>query len=133
MIGSDKMKKLITSLFFGAAMLCGQLLFAQGINFKSLILNDAMTKAIDPAKPKLILIDCYSTWCIPCIEMAQMEFPKQVAEDYFNPKFVSIKFDMENGEGKEIGKKYNLTAYPTFLILNAGTRNQLGSRQVACR
>lgn len=113
------MKKIITSLFFVTAMLYCQLLSAQGINFEPLSLEYAMTKAGDPAKPKLILIDCYTTWCIPCIEMAQMEFPKQVAGDYFNPKFVSIKFDMEKGEGKEIGKKYNVSAYPTFLILNA--------------
>jgi len=93
--------------------------FAQGINFETTSLEVAKGKASDPAEPKFILIDCYTTWCIPCIEMAQQEFPKKVAGDYFNPKFVSIKFDMEKGEGKEIGKKYNVTAYPTFLILNA--------------
>ncbi|NII82044.1 MULTISPECIES: thioredoxin family protein [unclassified Pedobacter] len=93
--------------------------FAQGINFETTSLAAAMGKAGNPAEPKLILVDCYTTWCIPCLEMSQQEFPKKVAGDYFNPKFVSVKFDMEKGEGKEIGKKYNVTAYPTFLILNA--------------
>lgn len=113
------MKKFITSLLFGICICYCQMTSAQGINFESLTLSNAMSKASDPARPKLILIDCYTTWCIPCIEMAQMEFPKKVAGDYVNPKFVSIKFDMEKGEGLEIAKKYNVKAYPTFLILNS--------------
>jgi len=113
------MKKLIHSLFFAVALLCFQQAGAQGINFETISLSEAMSKASNPASPKLILIDCYTSWCIPCIEMAQMEFPKKEAGDYFNPKFVSIKFDMEKGEGKEIAKKYGVKAYPTFLLLNA--------------
>ncbi|PWK79820.1 thioredoxin [Mucilaginibacter oryzae] len=113
------MKKLIKSLLFVIAVFYCQALAAQGVNFETLTLRDAMSKANDPANPKLILIDCYTSWCMPCLEMAQQEFPKKVAGDYINPKFVSIKFDMEKGEGKEIGKKYGVTAYPTFLILNA--------------
>ena len=35
----------------------------------------------------------------------------------FNPKFVSVKFDMENGEGKELAQKFGVRAYPTFLII----------------
>lgn len=114
-----KMNKLIAAFLLVFALLPLQKVLAQGINFEHLTLSEAMSKANDPAKQKLILIDCYTTWCIPCIEMAQQEFPKKVAGDYINPKFVSIKIDMEKGEGKEIGKKYNVTAYPTFLILNA--------------
>lgn len=109
--------------FVSAMMLVGvffaQPLLAQGINFQSITLKEAMSKAANKEQPKLILIDCFTTWCIPCIEMAQMEFPKKIAGDYFNPRFVSVKFDMEKGEGLEIGKKYNVKGYPTFLILNA--------------
>lgn len=113
------MKKIVILFFLAVTTLHGQYILAQGINFEPLTLDQAMSKANNPADPKLILVDCYTTWCIPCVEMAQMEFPKKIAGDYFNPKFVSVKFDMEKGEGKEIGKKYNVTAYPTFLILNA--------------
>jgi len=113
------MKQFFKFIFFIICILNVQIVLAQGINFESTSLAVAMGKAANPAEPKLILVDCYTTWCIPCLEMSQQEFPKKVAGDYFNPKFVSVKFDMEKGEGKEIGKKYNVTAYPTFLILNA--------------
>ena len=113
------MKRIITSLLFTIAFFYSQMVSAQGINFETISLKEAMEKAANPASPKLILMDCYTTWCIPCIEMAQMEFPKKEAGDYFNPKFVSVKFDMEKGEGKELAKKYGVKAYPTFLLLDA--------------
>lgn len=113
------MKIFFIVILFGIGIFGSGIASAQGIKFEDLTLSQAISKAGDPADSKLIFIDCYTTWCIPCIEMAQMEFPKKVAGDYFNPKFISLKFDMEKGEGKEIGKKYNVASYPTFLILNA--------------
>lgn len=113
------MKKLIKFLFFGITICYSTLLSAQGINFEAITLKEAMAKASDPANKRLILMDCYTTWCIPCVQMAQEEFPKKVAGDYFNPKFVSVKFDMEKGEGKELARKYGVKAYPTFLLLDA--------------
>lgn len=44
-------------------------------------------------------------------------FPQKAAGDFFNPRFVSVKFDMEKGEGKELSKKFDVHAYPTFLIV----------------
>jgi thiol-disulfide isomerase/thioredoxin len=113
------MKHFFNLIILTVCILTTQSVFAQGINFETTSLEVAKGKAGNPAEPKLILVDCYTTWCIPCLEMAQQEFPKKVAGDYFNPKFVSVKFDMEKGEGLEIGKKYNVKEYPTFLILNA--------------
>ena len=113
------MKHFFKLMLLAVCVFTSQVVSAQGINFKTMSLNEAMGIAGNPAEPKYILIDCYTTWCIPCLEMAQQEFPKKEAGDYINPKFVSVKIDMEKGEGIEIGKKYNVTAYPTFLILNA--------------
>jgi len=112
------MKKIIIGLTICLSILSWKSVHAQGINFEKLTMNDAMNKAGIPGDEKLILIDCFTSWCIPCAEMEATEFPKKIAGDYFNPKFVSVRFDMEKGEGKEIAKKYNVTAYPTFLLLN---------------
>ena len=91
---------------------------AQGINFiegKPF----AEVKALAKAEGKLIFVDCYTSWCGPCKMMATKEFVKKEAGDYFNKKFVNYKIDMEKGEGPEIGKQYNVSVFPTFLILES--------------
>ena len=46
--------------------------------------------------------------------MTQNVFPQKKAGDYFNPKFICVKYDMEKGEGPELGKRFEVRAYPTF-------------------
>ncbi|GAA3929624.1 hypothetical protein GO495_06900 [Chitinophaga oryziterrae] len=113
------MRVFIVSIFLTIGVLCNQNAIAQGIIFQDLTIKQAIAKAADPADPKLIFVDCYTSWCGPCIEMAKQEFPKKVSGDYFNPRFVSVKFDIEKGEGIDIGKRYDVRIFPTFLILDA--------------
>lgn len=91
---------------------------AQGIEF---VEGKTFAEVLDMAKQanKMVFIDCYTSWCGPCKLMATQEFVKKEAGDYFNAKFINFKIDMEKGEGPEIGKKYDVNAYPTFLLLDA--------------
>lgn len=91
----------------------------KGVNFESLTLDQAIAKIKSNKKgPKYVFMDCYTEWCGPCKYMSDNIFPQQATGDFFNPSFVSIKVDMEKGEGPELGKKYKINAYPTFLIFN---------------
>ena len=89
--------------------------FGQGVNFKHLTFDEALAKA--KAENKLIFMDCYTTWCGPCKYMTENVFPQEKAGEYFNPKFVCVKFDMEKGEGPELAKRFGVRAYPTFFII----------------
>ena len=92
----------------------------KGVNFQELTLQDALKKIKDAKKgPKLIFMDCYTSWCGPCKEMTNNVFPQEVCGTFFNANFVNVKFDMEKGEGLEIAKRYAVAVYPTFLILDA--------------
>ena len=51
--------------------------------------------------------------------MSTKVFPTKEAGDFFNPRFVNIKIDMEKGEGKELLKRWKIDAFPTYLILNS--------------
>ena len=109
------MKKIILMLVAVAFCMSAA---AQGVNFvegKTLSEVEAQAKA----EGKLVFVDCYTEWCGPCKMMATKEFVKKEAGDYFNAKFVNFKIDMEKGEGPEVGKKYDVAVYPTFLILEA--------------
>jgi len=107
------MKKISLTLL--GVLMC-VFVFAQGVNFQKLSLKEALTKA--KAENKIVMVDCYTTWCGPCKNMANVVFPKKESGDFFNPRVVAIKFDMEKPAGKEIGKTYGVPAYPTFLFIN---------------
>lgn len=57
--------------------------------------------------------------------MAAKIFPQEKMGTYFNKNFVVAKFDAERGEGLTVAKKYNVRAYPTFLILDS-TGKEMG-------
>ena len=90
--------------------------FAQ-TNFQELGLEKALDKA--KGEGKMVFVDCYTSWCGPCKIMAKEVLPLKEVGDFLNERFVCVKYDMEQGEGPEIAKKYRVDAYPTFLLLNA--------------
>lgn len=106
-----------------------------GIAFSDLSLADALEKA--RAEQKIVFIDCFTKTCGPCKMMANKVFPQKECGDYFNPAFVSLKRDMDEGEGPEIARKYTVRIYPTFLfILPDGTqllRYESGAERDAAR
>jgi Thiol:disulfide interchange protein len=101
--------------------------FAQnGVKWESGTFQEALNKVKSKKKgPKLVFMDCYTTWCGPCKYMAEKIFPTKEAGDYFNKHFVNFKQDMEKGEGIELAQKYEIASYPTFLILD-GDGNEIG-------
>lgn len=93
---------------------------SKGVNFENITLPEAQIKAKAIKKaPKLIFVDCYTSWCGPCKDMTNNVFPQEVCGNFFNANFVNVKFDMEKGEGLEIAKRYAVSVYPTFLILDS--------------
>ena len=111
-----KTKRFLTLLTVALGSLT---LSAQGVEFmpEGSSFKDALAKA--KAENKDVLLDCYTSWCGPCRMMANNVFPKKEMGDYINPKFVSIKIDMEKGEGPEIARRNDVSAYPTFIIFDA--------------
>lgn len=116
------MKKVLSILL---VLLLALPTFAQKGNSKGVIFEEGtLAQALQKAKnnkrgPNLVFVDCYTVWCGPCKMVAEKVFPLEHVGKYFNSNFVNIKIDMEKGEGVEIGKKYNVVAYPTFLILDS--------------
>lgn len=92
---------------------------AQGVAFEpeGTTLEQASVKA--KAENKLIFLDAFTTWCGPCKMMARTVFPQEKVGAAMNPKFISVKIDMESPYGAPLAKKLQITAYPTFVIFNA--------------
>ena len=108
-----KLKSL--SLLLG---LSGASLFlnAQGIEFMH-DLDSALAKA--KAENKTVFVDFYTSWCLPCKEMSKDVFPLEKVGSFFNKKFISCKIQCDDkGIGVELGKKYQVIAYPTLMFMD---------------
>lgn len=108
------MKKILIAVF---SLLALQQVFAQsGIEFKQ-SWKEAL--AIAAKEKKLIFMDAYTTWCGPCKKLSKEVFPNEMVGEFFNKNFVSLKMDMEKGEGIALAEKFEVNVYPTLLFLNA--------------
>lgn len=111
--------KIVKRMIAGALlMMMSQLVWTQsGIDFFHGSYAEAQLKAEDEGK--LIFLDAYATWCGPCKYMTRDVFPNRQVGDLFNASFVSLKMDMEKGEGPRLARVLGLRAYPTLFVMDA--------------
>lgn len=109
------MKKQILIIAFLVS--CVTSMMAEGIKF---VEGKTFDEALNEAKKenKMLFVDCYTSWCGPCKMMATKVFTQDKVGEYFNARFVSIKIDMEKGEGPAMKDKFGVKAFPTFLFLD---------------
>lgn len=86
-----------------------------GINFLDLSFEKAIKKARQAEKP--IFIFGYTTWCGYCTKMSKTTLMEKEVCDYLNMNYISLSYDMEEGEGIDIGNRYGMKRYPSFVLL----------------
>ncbi|WP_158267071.1 thioredoxin family protein [Chitinophaga niastensis] len=90
--------------------------YAQGINFLH-NLDEALAKA--KVEDKLVFVDFYTSWCGPCKALSNEVFPLAEVGSFFNARFINCKIQCDDkGVGVELGKKYQVNAYPTLMFLD---------------
>ncbi len=111
---SAKMKKILLTL---SVLLAVAPAIAQGIEFSQVSFAEGLEKA--RADNKMVFIDCFTEWCGPCKMLSANVFTQAEVGELFNSRFVNLKIDMEKGEGLELAERFDITAYPTLLMLDA--------------
>lgn len=74
--------------------------------------------ALAELEGKLVFIDAYTDWCAPCKKMDSEVFTKKEVGSFYNANFLSVKINMEKGEGIGLAEKYLIYAYPSLLFIN---------------
>lgn len=117
--------KPITIFLLFVATLCS----GQSVRFIS-NLQSAISMA--QSQNKLIFVDTYAQWCIPCKKM-EKEFRDPALASYFNNKFVNVRIDMDSKYGKELHRSYDVIFLPTLMILdeNGGLKYKVDQAMTA--
>jgi len=121
-----------TALLFWAIALSVHLASAQSYREKGVRFEDKLSwsaiKLKAAVENKYIFVDCYATWCGPCKYMSYTIFPTQMAGDFFNSRFISVKIQMDTtakddeeirqwyADAHRIREQYGVKAFPTFLV-----------------
>ncbi len=96
-------------------------LLAQQIRYDRVDFDDnpAWADVLDKAAQtgKVIFLDGYTSWCAPCKKMEKEVFTRPEIVNYFNQKFINVKYDMELAQGDMLKDKYGVQVFPTYLFI----------------
>ncbi len=82
--------------------------------------SNTLTAVLDRAesKDKVVFVDFYTTWCMPCKLMDEEVFTDNTTAAYLNKNFLNYKVNAEKGNGPNLATVYNVSVYPTLLFLD---------------
>lgn len=98
--------------------------FIQGVNWNDL-------QKVAKEQGKLIFIDCYTTWCVPCKKMEKDVYSDDSVGAFFNNRFISLKLQMDStsadndmvkrayADAAMIGSNYEIVSFPTMLFFTS--------------
>ena len=78
-------------------------------------------------KEKVVIIDFYADWCMPCLMMAPIM--EEIAKKFKG----KIKFGKVNVEdNQELAQKFDIVSLPTFMLFKDGKQDEqfTGSRPI---
>ena len=106
--------------FVLALVLLGTLLalksLTQGVKFHDLAFDQAAERAA--AENKLVFVDFFTTWCVPCKEMDATTFEDSEVAAWLAEHTVALKVDAEANETNEaLAKRFGVRSFPNYVFI----------------
>ena len=75
---------------------------------------------LNKEKDKLVLVDFYAEWCMPCLMMAPIleSMASQYAGSDKKDKVIFTKINVD--ESRELSQKYNISSIPCLIFFKQG-------------
>ena len=107
----------LAALAFPVTLLAGGPARAQGVAFsEGRPFAEALGRARAEKKP--LMVDAYAVWCGPCKQLDRVTFADAKVGEWARRNVIAVKVDAEKGEGRRIGQRYGVRAFPTVLFID---------------
>lgn len=71
---------------------------------------------------KLLIVDFYTTWCVPCKRLDKEIFNNDSIAHEISKNYVVLKYDAEKDAVHNLSLKYHVCSYPTTIVLTGDGR-----------
>ncbi|MCP9753436.1 thioredoxin family protein [Ferruginibacter sp. HRS2-29] len=90
--------------------------FAQHLKMVDQNYKQALNLALQ--ENKLVLIDFYTTWCVPCKKLDRLVFQNDSVQQLLGKDFILLRYNAENDSVFNLSKKHHIFIYPSAVVLN---------------
>jgi len=99
------------------AILC---LYSKGNTQGLTVIDHDYQKALNIASAgnKLLFIDFYTTWCVPCKKLDKLVFQNDSVKQVLGKDFVLLRYNAEDDSVFNLSKKHHVFIYPSAVVLN---------------
>jgi thiol-disulfide isomerase/thioredoxin len=77
-----------------------------------------LAKTTAAQQQKLLIIDFYTTWCIPCKELDKKIFQNDSISQKIGTDFIVLRYDAEKDAVHNLSLKHHIASYPTTIVLS---------------
>lgn len=113
--GITSMKRFLIA--FGTLLFTVACQREDGVEFHELTFDQALERAA--SEDKLVFIDFFTIWCVPCREMDATTFKDPEVAAWLAEHTVALKVDAEASETNEaLAERFGVRSYPNYVFLS---------------
>ena len=111
-------------MFFGIFLSSITTMQAENPTGTSVFYNVSLTtaKALAAEEGKLVFVEFYADWCVPCKWMEETSFSDIQVRDQLKDGYIAVRVDIDDFDGYALKEHYAIQTLPTILILDHSGR-----------